>query len=252
MPTLRKGNVIPCLSIPVLNRPDLLRKCVDSIDYPVGELLIVKNSDLILTLFQTDAVKGIQFHEPGKNLGFAGSVNAAQDIAFNKRGFDAVLICGNDIEWFPGDLEKMWQAHLDFPAADFVFGNHSYSNFMILRSGFEKVGMMDESFFPAYLEDSAHWQTIRMTGAKAIHAAGLHATHEGSATIKSDPHIRALSDSRREKGWDYYSRRFGCPKWSHGKETFEHPFNDPSWPPQKWVLDKERLRLPHYFPRWPL
>ncbi len=37
--------MIPILAIPVLNRGDLLLRCIRSIDYPVGKLVIVNNGD---------------------------------------------------------------------------------------------------------------------------------------------------------------------------------------------------------------
>ncbi len=35
--------MVPVIVIPVLNRYDLLERCLESIDYPVGTLLIIDN-----------------------------------------------------------------------------------------------------------------------------------------------------------------------------------------------------------------
>jgi hypothetical protein len=37
--------MIPVLGIPYLNRPDLLARCIKSIDYPVDQLVLIDNSN---------------------------------------------------------------------------------------------------------------------------------------------------------------------------------------------------------------
>src|SRR4051794_21870778 len=44
-PIFGKRLAIPVLGIPVLNRGDLLRRCLQSIDYPVELTVIVNNGD---------------------------------------------------------------------------------------------------------------------------------------------------------------------------------------------------------------
>lgn len=260
--------MIEALGVLIYNREDLLAKLVASIDHPVGQLVIVNNGQISGLHERVNAwvesspkVQSWVVYEPGQNLGVAGGWNVLLHHAFlgvanvsvqfpftalEIKPVDSILICGNDIEFNQGDLSIFEKTLTGYPAADFIFGNHSYSNFMVKRSGYEKCGTFNEEFWPGYLEDSSHWQTIRHTGAMVCPALGVMSHHHGSATINSDASIRALSDANRRRGWEYYARRHGCPPWSAGQEKFKHPFNDPNYPHTKWDLSPERLIGPHY------
>lgn len=252
--------MIPALGIAVYNRLDLLEACIKSIDHPVEELIIVNNGCLpglepdsgFMSLLEANGHIGtFNLITPKVNLGVAPAWNAIQHEVFLTGQKTSVLICGNDIEWAPGDLEIFANTVRDFPEADFVFGNHSYSNFLIKASGWNKIGGFDENIELAYLEDGDHWQRIIRTPAKAIHAAGLRAKHEGSATIKSDKDVAARSARQHDLNWDYYSRKWGCAKWSSGAETFATPFNQ-GGPINVWKLDIERRKRPHFYPYNPI
>lgn len=243
--------MIPALGIAFYNRPDLLKRCIESVDHPVGTLIVVNNGSLrelsaLVAEMPNDNIARRIVVEPNRNLGVAGAWNLIQDQVFHRSGLDSVLICGNDIQWMPDDLGIIAKTVEEFPQADFVFGNHSYSNFLVKRSGFEKIGYFDENIEMAYLEDSDHWQRIIRTPAKAIHAAGLRALHEGSATIKSDAAYQAVVGAQHEKNWQYYARKWGCPAWSSGAEKFPTPWNDPDAAINEWNLQGDRLQRPHY------
>lgn len=265
---------LPALGIAIYNRPDLLLACIRSVDFPVENLIVVNNgaihaleNEVFREVEKNGRIGRAIVYQPGTNLGCAGAWNLIQDHAFGtkdphinaahnvshiRQPVSHVLICGNDIEWATGDLEIFWNAAVEYKT-DFVFGNHSYSNFMVAKSGFETVGAFDENFWPAYLEDSSHWQVVRRSGARSIHAAGLRAVHRGSSTVNSaNAHFAASIRAGHERSWDYYAARWGCPRWSGGQETFAHPFNDPNWPLSKWQLSKHRLHQPHYWGHWPI
>jgi GT2 family glycosyltransferase len=254
------------IGIPILNRVDLLERCVRSIDYPVGALVIVNNGCIdaleskVAQWKAENANIGTWYvYQPGANIGVAGGWNVLLHHVFKPGGalipytsphpvketVGSILICGNDIAFAEGDLQIFDKTLEDFPEADFIFGNHSYSNFLVKRSGYDKVGTFDESIYSAYLEDGDSWSRIIRTGAKAIHAAGLRSHHEGSATINSDAQLKAKVQAMQAKNWEYYSRKWGCPKWSSGKETFQTPFNR-GGPVNEWALSPERLSQPHY------
>lgn len=255
---------LPALGIAVYNRPDLLAKCVASIDHPVGLLVIVNNGSLpeldidhgfMAGLGANKLIGEIVLSQPGENLGVAPAWNLILDRVFSGRLGDerlaSVLICGNDIEWAPGDLATFAATVENFPEADFVFGNHAYSNFLIKRSGWVKVGAFDENIEVGYMEDSDHWQRIRHTpGVKAIHAAGLNAKHEGSATIKSDAAFAKRSGEQHARNWEYYGRKWGCPVHSHAAETFTTPFNQ-GGDVNAWKLEGARLERPHFYTQNP-
>ena len=39
--------MIPAMIVPVLNRPDLLERLLASIDYPVADLLVIDNGNVV-------------------------------------------------------------------------------------------------------------------------------------------------------------------------------------------------------------
>jgi GT2 family glycosyltransferase len=251
--------MIPALGIAFYNRFDLLRRCLESVDHPVEHLFLVNNGpyhaahapqrglENVVREVANPLIANVDIVNAGRNLGVAGAWNHMQWNAFESRHLNGLLLCGNDITWQSGDLAIFAKTVEEFPEADFVFGNHSYSNFYIRRSGWDKVGAFDENIEMAYLEDSDHWQRIlRTPGVKAIHAAGLRALHEGSATIKSDAEYAARVSAQHDRNWTYYARKWGCPKWSSGAETFKTPF-DQGGPINDWKLDAARQLRPHYF-----
>lgn len=236
---------LPALGIAIYNRPDLLAQCLRSVDYPVNTIVLVNNGGL-------RGLRELHYQEPhviepGCNLGVAGAWNAILEHVFVQLKLDSVLICGNDITWAPGDLERVMATVRDFPEADCIFGNHAFSNFLVKRSGWEKLGAFDENIEIAYLEDSDYWQRIRHTpGVKAMHAAGLRAQHGGSQTIASDPDLARRSSAQHGRNWKYYGAKWGCPPHSHAAETFTTPFGR-GGPVNEWRLEGERLTRPHWF-----
>lgn len=238
--------MIPALATAYVNHHDLLVRLLLSIaDYEFGHKIVVNNSDKSLVAAGGDVI-GL-----GMNVGFAGAVNMICDRVFNQLSLPWVLIVGSDIEFAPGDLKIFEDTVNDHTAADFVFGNHSFGNFIIKRSGWEKVGAMDENFFPAFLEDGDLWRRMQLSGAKSIHCAGLRGTHTGSASVKDDNEFSRWVKDRQRINWGYYSRKHGCPEWSSGAETFASPFNK-GGPVNAWKLSEERMEEPHYFSSNPI
>lgn len=238
--------MIPCIATVFINKIPLLLRLWDSVDRPVEHRITVNNC------YGALLVKDCEILGLGKNTGTAGGWNMIQDRVFNQLGLPWVLIVGSDTQFHPGDLERFEKTVNDFPEADFLYGPLSYNHFIVKRSGWEKIGAFDENC-PVYLSDSAHWQTIRMThSVKCVHVAGLRTIHEGSASIKGDPALAAQVKEWHERSWDYYCARFGCDRWSEGKETFKTPFNDPKWPANRWKLTEQRMKEPHYFSSNPI
>jgi len=240
-----EGGMIPCIAMPILNRRDLGERMIRSIDFPVAHLLIIDNGNVFSDADTSNLprAEGLIHHaQMHQNLGCAGSWNYAMHRAFEELNLESVLIVGNDVTWVPGDLARIWQTYLDFPEADFIFGNHSFGNFMVKRSGFEKVRWFWEEMYPAYWEDGDYWTRIMRSGAKAIHAAGLRATHDGSATIKSDTAIARLSNGRFQHNARLYAEKWG---YVNKVETFATPYNQ-GGDVNDWELSEERKKLPYF------
>jgi len=233
--------VVPLLGIPVLNRGDLLARCLDSIDYPVERIVIINNgTDETVEASIARAAKihaNLEAIRPPSNLGVAASWN------YFLRHYDAAfhVVCGSDIQFAPGDIEKIATFVTRRPHHAIVFGNHGYSLFALTRLGLDLVGYFDENFYPAYLEDCDHFYRVTLLHGHSADVPGLaalhgEAPHWGSSTILSDPVLRRWNAITHTNNFTYYRAKWGG---LNGEETYIHPFNDPSRSPRDWILDHD-------------
>jgi hypothetical protein len=68
--------MVPCVVVPILNRPDLLDRCLKSIDYPVETLIVVDNggvydADMMSWVVDRQLVKNSYVWSFPSNLGVA-------------------------------------------------------------------------------------------------------------------------------------------------------------------------------------
>ncbi len=236
---------IPVLGIPYYNRPDLLARCVASIDYPVEKLVLVLQGPEGLRA-ELDALRG----EPGiipagvketvvlrhPNAGVAGAWNEIIKL------FPAPwwLIANNDIEFAPGDLAKT-SVTLDPNNLDMIYGNHGASWFAITARGVAAAGLFDENIYPAYLEDCDMSRRFDLLGLRQGNVPEVHSIHgdaargiSGSTTINSDPKLSAQNARTHGGNFDYYRRKWGG---INEQEVYPTPFNDPQWPVWAWRFD---------------
>jgi glycosyltransferase involved in cell wall biosynthesis len=251
-------DIIPVIGIPVYNRVDLLLRLLRSIDFPVAEVVIVNNGSIphlmnliVREFFGAPDVFDLAIHEPNANIGVAGAWNHL----LHRDCDDYVLIVNNDIEFAPGDLRKMHECVRSNPDLHAVFGNWSYSNFIITRKGRDYLGYFDENFWPAYLEDGDHWRRIILSQANICHALGVNSRHgeeenPGSCTIKSDPELAQRNGETHARNWEYYRRKWGFVD-EKMRETYMMPFNVGDEVDilklNDWQLQQSRLAEPHYF-----
>jgi GT2 family glycosyltransferase len=236
--------MIPVLGIPHYNRPDLLLRCLRSIDEPVERLVIIHNGELCDLPALDDLPGNIRWTTviQHPNAGVAGSWNEIIKL------FPAAwwLICNNDIAFAPGDLNRMAQAvdeQLEVPMPGLLYGNHGASWFAITSQCVDRAGLFDENIYPAYLEDCDYSRRCDLLGVRRVNVPGCLALHgeggNGSCTIHSDPVVRAHNHRTHGGNFEYYRAKWGG---INGQETFGTPFNDPAWPVWAWRFDPARRR----------
>lgn len=170
--------VIPVLGVPVLNRADLARRMLDSVDVAVGETLVVLNGEAAETRREL-AGHDVTFIDPGVNLGVAGSWN------FVVRARPAApwwLIVNADIEFGAGDLDRLVEAMADPSprvACLFEFGAFAFNQATV-----DKVGWFDENFHPIYFEDNDYRRRCLLADVPIVNLIS-RTKHENSATIHS-------------------------------------------------------------------
>ena len=255
--------MIPILSVPILNRGDLLLRLVRSIDYPVGILLIIDNGNdqgvaAVCQQLEQESRYGsssaivnpaaVRVYRPGRNLGVAASWN------WTMREYptaDYWLFVGNDIKFMGGDLRKMDDGVRRHPEMVIRPGNWGHSFFAVTPRCIEQVGYFEESFWPAYLEDVDQMYRIKLAGdpwadigkasdeyaqCKAVHG---EAPTFGSSTIYADAKLLDKNSRTHERNFALYCRKWGGPP---GEEMFAYPYNEPGAPVTHCPRDEEHIK----------
>ncbi|MCP9817238.1 hypothetical protein KBY76_11285 [Synechococcus sp. GreenBA-s] len=216
---------IPLLGIPILNRLDLLHQLLDSLDYPVQTLAIVDNSPTAglhstltrdLEALQRQGhpqITQIEVARPFRNLGVAGSWNLIL-TSFPEASW--ALLANNDIRFAPGVLAAA-ASRLNESRPQFLPllpEPQSFSAFLITAKTWDRLGLFDTNFYPAYCEDLDYRDRMRADTSvecievPQIQTAMTHLNREHSATIASDPSLEARNrvSFQLNRLW-YFSQR---------------------------------------------
>lgn len=222
--------MIPVLGVPVLNRPELLREMLASIDHSIGEVVIIDNGNVVHDFEGTRRRRVIKPHH---NLGVGASWNLIMQVTPWAPWW---LIVNSDIEFRPGDLARLDEA-VD-PQSATIYHQLGFAAFAMTAIALERVGYFDENFHPAYDEDLDMSRRCELASVPRVNVdAGLR--HVGSATIYGNERYRALNARTHPANDRYYERKWGGHK--HGGETFSTPFNRGGHIGD-WRLEPERLR----------
>jgi glycosyltransferase involved in cell wall biosynthesis len=224
--------VIPVLIVPILNQPELLDAMLGSIDHPVDRVVIIDNGDVLDEGWLTWHPQ-YRVIQPGHNLGVAASWNLGMKVTPQAPWW---LIVNHDITFGPGDLARLEETVN--PAAATIYFMLGMASFAITRYTVNAVGVFDENFAPAYNEDLDFARRLDLLALPRVEV-GFSGTHVGSATIHSDPALRAQNGATHMANDAYYARKWGGHK--QGGETFSTPFNRGGHVGD-WRLDPERLR----------
>ena len=234
--------VIKTLGIPVLNRGDLLLRCVLSVDSPIETLFIINNgqdkgvASAIARIEKRDMPNAGMFTnirvEKFKNLGCGPSWNHMM-----RTSQGAWLITGNDIQFSPGDVGRIKEALSKNPDASIVCAM-GYAVYCMTELGVRTVGMFDENFYPAYYEDNDHFRRVALSTAKAVGVDNFKAIHGeapnwGSCTVNSDPTLQRKNSVTFTNLREYFVKKWGG---EPGKETFGTPYNK-KVPLDFWEID---------------
>lgn len=194
--------MLPNLTIPVLNRYDLLQRCLDSINYPIGHLLIIDNGasqnpeDFELTI--PELVEETTYLPMPANLGVAESWNlGVKSFPFAENWFFA----SNDVVFHGDALDKLSEAH----TANLTLSN-VFPFWQVFSLGYEaatRVGLWDGSFFPAYFEDNDYLRRCDHYGVEVV-KLDLNLSHDNSSTLKSSAHFQDRNGKTFASNRDYF------------------------------------------------
>ena len=221
-PSPAVSSAIPLLGVPIVNGPEHLEALLASLDVPVDTLALVDHSGgpgtvrELLDRLERDGVPGVAQVQLARPFGNAGVAKAWNAIL---QGFPSVpfaLIANHDVVFAPGALaqalaaldpeQPQWLPLLSRPAA--------FSAFLITSLAWNRIGLFDESFIPAYWEDTDYRD--RLEADPLVHmieqgpwlAAMDAANPQQSASLADDPQLARSNDVSfaLNRLW-YFSRR---------------------------------------------
>ena len=172
LPPLLMDSALPLVGIPILNRPDLFEQLLTSLDYPDDTLAIVDNSSgtaaelevkNFLDELETNGhrlINKIIVAKPFGNAGVAASWNLIL------RAFPSVAVAflvNNDVKLRPDVLETAL-SRIKGSEPQFlpiIAPPQEFSAFFITASCWDRIGLFDQGFYPAYCEDLDYKERLR-------------------------------------------------------------------------------------------
>ena len=213
--------MIENLIVPVLNRYDLLQRMLDSVDVPVAHLLIIdngagENSDNPHdTLIVSDMFSEVTYLPMPANLGVAASWNLGiKSFPYDDRWF----IVSNDVQFQPGALERLSEAHTDEITVSSMFPH--WQAFCVGYEAVTRVGLFDEGLFPAYFEDTDFQRRADHAGVLIVQA-DVPMIHDNSSTLRSDPHFIGRNSNTFSNNQQHYSNKVANNDFSAGSWSVE-------------------------------
>jgi GT2 family glycosyltransferase len=172
--------MIENLTVPVLNRYDLLQRMLDSVDVPVEHLLVIDNGEGTDSLTFSDKFAKVTHLRMPANMGVGGSWNLGiKSFPYAHRWF----IASNDVVFLPGALERLSKAKRD--ELTLTADAPHFQCFALGDELVSAIGLFDEcGFYPAYFEDNDYMRRVLFAGFN-IRKIIMPTTHDNSSTIKA-------------------------------------------------------------------
>ena len=199
------------LIVPVLNRFDLLKRMLESIDVN-ATVYVINNSGAIQDDFEYDN-PSIYVHwiELPSNLGVASSWNLGiKMLPFESRWF----ITSADTWFQAGALEMLQTAKDDAItlAESFPF----WQTFAVGQKVVEQIGLFDEALHPIYFEDNDYERRVTNAGLR-IDKLPLALGHDNSSTINSSNKFAERNNVTFADNKGYYNQKQADARFDEGR-----------------------------------
>lgn len=214
--------------LPILSE-SIAARCIDSIraedssfGIPPSDVVIVDNTRHGMDRRAVDDFA--YYRDPdGHNLGVARSWNVGAQAVLD-RGLDYLVILSAVMEFGP-ELHITWREQMDrhWGAAVIENTGNSWHLIAIHRDVFERVGLFDSNFYPAYIESIDFHRRMQLAGIGTGYAEG----HTGWPNLWVNAMSRGAArhvpfvDCPAEPLLAYYRDKWGGDK---GDERFDLPF----------------------------
>ena len=198
------------LIVPVLNRFDLLRRMVESIDVE-ATVYVINNSGVEQDLEHDNSLIQIHWVNMPSNLGVASSWNLGiKMLPFESRWF----ISSADCVFAPGDLELLQTAKRD--ALTLCDKFPYYQTFVVGDEIVNTVGLFDESLHPIYFEDNDYERRIAHWGLR-VDRLPLQLKHDNSSTINSDARLSLRNEVTFRNNQKYFNQKVDAHRFDEGR-----------------------------------
>lgn len=173
--------MIPVLGFATLSKFEMAQRLLDSIDYPVDNLVIVDNSGKRKFKPQVNNfVKNTWLIQVPYGLG----ANGAWNLIIKATPHAPYWVLPNDDCWFgPGSLQAIAE-EVNTDAFNFVDVQPRWSCVIPTEGSVEKAGLWDEAFHPIYFDDDDYEWRMRELGV-SFHDIPAKVYHDNSSTLKS-------------------------------------------------------------------
>jgi GT2 family glycosyltransferase len=178
MATVPGVAVIPALIVPILNRPELLHRMLDSIDHPVADLVIIDNGNVFPAWEPVEHVERTHVIKMPSNLGVAGSWN----LGIKALPFAPYWLIVNSDAWFPAGSLAMFDEAADRSGIVLSGGLPPWCAFALGDHVVEQAGLFDEGFHPCYFEDTDYERRTEAAGLR-VHRTRIPVHHDNSSTL---------------------------------------------------------------------
>lgn len=219
--------MIPVLVIPIPRVIDLLPRLFDSLDEPIGRIVVVDNTPN----HDLDLPWDVEYIRPILPLGYPGGINAGISQTPEAPWW---LFASYDIAFGKGDLRRIAEIMAEASGPRVVTGDRADSRMLRWAYGalnaetVRQVGLMDEwTFYPIYFDDDDYERRCHLAGVEWVQYNGeiLHGMHgEGSVTIREDATASAANGRTFPLNMDAYIAKWGG---RPGAEWFDTPWDLP-------------------------
>jgi GT2 family glycosyltransferase len=205
------------IGIPTLNRSDLLLPTLIKYvteDFKDIEIHIIDNGKQDLSFL--NIIPNVFLYEEDKNIGVAASWNKLCKIIFEKHNH--ALILNDDV--YLGYNTDTINSVINKYEYSLVQSYVSWSVILMSKYMYDYIGDFDETFYPAYYEDSDYLYRMKLKGIRQDVEAELNPqTVRISMTQERDPEL--VNASMQENRLRYIE------KWGNSPllETFLTPYN---------------------------
>lgn len=216
--------MIPVLVVPIINRYDLLERLIDSIDFPIGKIVLIDNNpDSEFVLKTNDFVKS-QFHlKMPSNLGVSSSWN----LGIKSTPFANYWLIANSDAWFPNGSLRMFELNSNQDRVILCGSKEPWCAFTIGSRVVERVGLFDESIHPAYFEDDDYFR--RLTHHEIhLRQSEILVHHDNSSTLESSGAFKLRNNQTFLSNMSYFENKVKNGDFSAGSWTLKRRIEN-SW-----------------------